>query len=249
MSSKNYYGILDVASDASQEEIKSAYREKVKQYHPDHYGQDRERESFLDVREAYEVLSDPDQRAGYDDACVSHPPRTSPSWHRSPGSTRRRAGAPEPLRPKRAATDPLHPGSSARSAASFSSDPFALFEAFFDHIWSQRRPQPASTRRPAADFQGEISLTQTQAARGGDVHLEIPVSAPCPVCQRAGTQRMRSVQGGYRCRVCDGQGTVSETRTVAIAFPAGVQDDTTLVASLDAVGLKGVRVALHFSVY
>lgn len=248
-SSKNYYGILDVASDASQEEIRSAYRKKVKQYHPDHYGQDRERESFLDVQEAYEVLSDPDQRADYDDVCAGPRPRTSAAWPHAPDTTRRRSGAPEPLRPRRPATDPLRPGPSARSAAPFASDPFTLFEAFFDHVWSQRRPPPSSTRRSPADLQAEVVLTQAQAERGGDVHLEIPVSAPCPVCQRAGTQQMRSVQGGYRCQACDGKGVVPKVQTVAVAFPAGVQDDTTLIASLDAMGLKGVRVALHFTVY
>jgi DnaJ-class molecular chaperone len=61
---RNYYEILCVKSDATLEQIKSAYRKQVKQYHPDHYGKDCA--PFLAVQEAYEVLSDPAQRRAYD---------------------------------------------------------------------------------------------------------------------------------------------------------------------------------------
>ncbi len=63
---RNYYEILCVESDATLEQIKSAYRKQVKRYHPDHYGKDCE--PFLAVQEAYEVLSDPARRRAYDKA-------------------------------------------------------------------------------------------------------------------------------------------------------------------------------------
>jgi DnaJ-class molecular chaperone len=82
---RNYYEILCVASDATLEQIKSAYRKQVKRYHPDHYGKDSE--PFLAVQEAYEVLSDPARRRAYDKA-------------------RRRPARPRQARPRRAQPGP-----------------------------------------------------------------------------------------------------------------------------------------------
>ena len=61
---RNYYEVLCVDSDATLEQIKSAYREQAKRYHPDRYGEDCK--PFLAVQEAYEVLSDPARRRAYD---------------------------------------------------------------------------------------------------------------------------------------------------------------------------------------
>jgi len=62
---KNFYEILEVPEDASQDEIKNAYKKKVKEYHPDHGGSS---EKFIEIVEAYETLSDPNKRKDYDDA-------------------------------------------------------------------------------------------------------------------------------------------------------------------------------------
>lgn len=67
MSKKDYYEILGVAKSASAEEIKKAYRKKAIQYHPDKNPGDKEaEENFKMAAEAYEVLSDPDKKARYD---------------------------------------------------------------------------------------------------------------------------------------------------------------------------------------
>lgn len=69
---KDYYEVLEIAQDASQDEVKSAYKELVKIYHPDRLGDISEQrrkkiESKLkEVNEAYETLSDPLKRAEYD---------------------------------------------------------------------------------------------------------------------------------------------------------------------------------------
>lgn len=67
MASKNYYEILGVGRKATDEEIKSAYRKLVKQYHPDLHPNDANAAAkFKEVNEAHEVLSDPQKRAAYD---------------------------------------------------------------------------------------------------------------------------------------------------------------------------------------
>ncbi len=64
---KDYYAILGVSRTATQEEIKRAYRKKAIQYHPDRNPGDKEaEEKFKEAAEAYEVLSDPEKRARYD---------------------------------------------------------------------------------------------------------------------------------------------------------------------------------------
>ncbi len=64
---KDYYNILGVSPDASQEEIKRAYRRLVLKFHPDRNPGNREaEEKFKEINEAYEVLSDPEKRARYD---------------------------------------------------------------------------------------------------------------------------------------------------------------------------------------
>ena len=66
-SKRDYYEILDVSKTASAEEIKKAYRKKAIQYHPDKNPGDKEsEEKFKEAAEAYEVLSDENKRARYD---------------------------------------------------------------------------------------------------------------------------------------------------------------------------------------
>ncbi|MEA2020474.1 MAG: DnaJ C-terminal domain-containing protein [Patescibacteria group bacterium] len=63
---KNYYDILGVSKNANQEEIKKAYREKAKKYHPDAKSSEKDEERFKKINEAYQVLSDPKKKQAYD---------------------------------------------------------------------------------------------------------------------------------------------------------------------------------------
>lgn len=66
MNNKDYYDILGVSKNASDDEIKSAFRKLAKEYHPDRSKHDNAEEKFKEIGEAYAVLSDPQKRKNYD---------------------------------------------------------------------------------------------------------------------------------------------------------------------------------------
>ncbi|MGB9625489.1 MAG: DnaJ domain-containing protein, partial [Phycisphaerae bacterium] len=67
MAQRDYYEVLGVSRNASEQEIKRAYRKLAKQYHPDRNpGDPKATEKFKEVQQAYEVLSDKTKREQYD---------------------------------------------------------------------------------------------------------------------------------------------------------------------------------------
>lgn len=129
---KSYYAILGVPSNAGQEEIKSAYRQLAKKYHPDHAEGDAKK--FRDIQEAYSALADHDSKGRPEKPPsgerVRVRPRPSPRTHAY-------TSGPEPLIPGR---DPVHrpgmrsqrPFTSGRSAMDSDEDLLDwIFRRFF----------------------------------------------------------------------------------------------------------------------
>ena len=77
---ENHYRVLNVGRDATEAELRQAYRDAVRRCHPDLHPADRHaRQKFLQVQAAFEVLSNPEKRRAYDpDKAVARPPRTGP---------------------------------------------------------------------------------------------------------------------------------------------------------------------------
>ena len=63
---RDYYEVLGVERNASDDDIKKAFRKKAFEYHPDHNHDDGATEKFKELNEAYQALSDSDKRAAYD---------------------------------------------------------------------------------------------------------------------------------------------------------------------------------------
>ena len=86
MEFKDYYTILGVARDASADDIKRAYRRLARKYHPDVSKEEDAEARFKEMREAYEVLKDPEKRSAYDQFGANWKAgqefRPPPDWHR-----------------------------------------------------------------------------------------------------------------------------------------------------------------------
>ena len=222
---KDYYHILGVAPDATLEQIKSAYRKKAKELHPDYYSEGSE--PFLAIQEAYEVLTDPERRQTYD-----HERAGRRRARRAPGQVQ-----PESLRPQsRRVAGWSAPTLWPSSPGLLSDRPlFSLFREFLDRPW--RDPHP-----PVRDIHIEVTLGREQARRGGRFRLWVPAQTPCPDCRGQGWV------GFFECPRCLGSGLVETEYAVPIAFEAGIADGSVGQVSLDQLGLHHVRLLVHFRV-
>ncbi len=231
---KDYYAILGVDPDATQEQIKSAYRRQVKKLHPDYYGGDSG--PFRAVQEAYSVLSDPARRRTYDRSFCRARLRTSPGYVR-----------PEPLRPRRSPVEPLIPDEEPVGFRGALLDrPFFSLGEIFDYIWggfgSASWPGAEVDERVGGQVSVEVPLSPTQVLRGGRVRVLMPVRTWCPTC------RGRGRMGFYLCSYCSGTGMVTEEIPVLVTFPAGIPHNYTVRVSLDRFDIPDTYLVVHFVV-
>ncbi|MGH7540029.1 MAG: DnaJ domain-containing protein, partial [Gemmatimonadota bacterium] len=185
---KDYYEILGVAENAKRDEIKKAYRHLAKQYHPDaNLGDPKAAEKFKEVAEAHRVLSDPEKRKKYDDV----------RKYGGLGSFTTRGPRPGP-----------GPGDARGFRFEDLSDLGGLgdiFSSIFDfgkRGAGERKRGPARGRN--VEYLVEISLDV--AARGGKVHVSVPISEECATCDGTGAAPGTSLQN---CPECGGKGEVT----------------------------------------
>lgn len=126
---KDYYKILGVERNATQAEIKNAYRSLAKKHHPDATGQEND-EQFKKIQEAYSTLGDPEKRMDYD-ACLGESVRVRirTSTSRRHFSGRSGFSSPEPLIPRK-------PFGNAGNTDPFRSSFFDDADALFDRLRS-----------------------------------------------------------------------------------------------------------------
>lgn len=182
---RNYYDILGVARDAPSEEIKRVYRRLARQYHPDlNPGDKVAEEKFKDIGEAYEVLSDPNKRAQYDEF--------SRFWQqkgfqgRKPLRTRSRNGS----------------GNSANSPVDF--EQIRDFNDFLDQLLGGKRSRPETSsrtgspsRRSESDYfkPGKSRKVRTITARKNPQDIEARLTLPLEKAYRGGHERIRLEDG------------------------------------------------------
>ncbi len=235
---RDYYEVLGVSRGASVDDLKKAYRQLARRYHPDaNPGDSSAAEKFKEISEAYAILSDPQKRAQYDQF-----------GHAGVG-----AGAGDAA----GATGPF--GFGDLGGLGFED----IFEQFFGGGGGTR----GRRRGPAkgADLRADMELSFEEAALGCDKEIDVgreeactacggtgaePGSHPrtCPTCNGAGQVRMGrntpfgqfvTVQtcpdcGGrgqfidQPCHTCRGSGRLRRRRTLRVHVPAGVDDGARL---------------------
>lgn len=235
MERKDYYSILGVDKDASEEEIKKVYRKEAMKWHPDRWvnGTEEEKkkaeEKFKDLSEAYEVLSDPQKRAQYD----------------NPNSGFEFEGG----------IDPMDVFMRMRqNMGMFDDDDFFHGFGFRSH-----------RARRGSDVHANVTMTLEEAYRGGRREVEVDKIEDCPHCHGTGSEDGRETacphcQGrgvitevqrngntmnmfqhpcGFchgtgkiitkPCHKCNGTGKINKKVKEVVDIPRGLSDGMTII--------------------
>ncbi|MBI4594917.1 MAG: molecular chaperone DnaJ [Candidatus Tectomicrobia bacterium] len=241
MTKRDYYEILGLNRNATDKELKKAYRKLARKYHPDVNPGDKGAESkFKEISEAYQVLSDPQKRKKYDQ--VGH-------------------------QAFQADFDPsAWSGYGGRGFDIFEDlkgGKFGGFGDIFGDIFNRGERQTRGTPHRGADINYSMELSFEDAVKGITTYININRSTACPDCRGTGlssqgtqvcpdckgTGRIQSrtpffpgVQACPRCQgtgrfntnpcsKCFGQGKISKTEKIAVKIPPGVDSGSRIRVS------------------
>jgi molecular chaperone DnaJ len=182
----DYYKVLGVGKNASDEEIKKAYRKLARKYHPDSNGGDkRAEERFKEISQAHDVLSDADKRKAYD---------------RGTGPFGAFGGGPGGFDP-------------SAFGGGFGDILSNLFGGTAGAGRGRSGAGGGRAGRPqrGRDLETEVSLTFDQAVNGAQVPLAVPTSQPCPTCHGTGAKPGTSPKV---CPVCNGRGVEAQSQGI-----------------------------------
>lgn len=247
MEKRDYYEVLGVAKTATKDELKKAYRKLAIKYHPDKNPGDKEaEEKFKEAAEAYDVLSDDEKRAKYDQFGHNMGPQGFPGGGGGFYST---GGM---------SMDDIF----AQFGDIFGGHGFGGFGGFGGAAGGRARQR---RQRRGSDLRIKVKLTLEDIAKGVTKTLKIPTFVKCSHCDGTGakdgvafstcttchgtgtvTQIQHTILGDMqstatcptcegsgkviteKCHFCHGEGVVREENTVSFNIPAGVSDGMTL---------------------
>jgi molecular chaperone DnaJ len=250
----DYYKVLGVGKNASDDEIKKAYRKLARTYHPDtNAGDKKAEERFKEISQAHDVLSDPDKRKAYDRGSGPFGAFANAAGGGGGGFDFSSAGG----------------GFGDILSNIFGGGGGAAGGARGGGVRGGATPRPSRGR----DLETEVQLNFEQAVNGAQVPLTVPTSQPCPTCHGSGakpgtvphvcpvcngTGMEAQSQGIFSmsqpCSNCHGQGTVIDDpcptcqgsgaqrtiRRMRVNIPAGVKDGSRIrLAGKGEPGLRG----------
>lgn len=244
MTKRDYYEILGVNRNASNDEIKSSYRKLAMQYHPDRNPGNKEaEEKFKECAEAYEVLSDAQKRQRYDQF-----------GHQGVDSTG------------------FHGFDNINDIFSHFSDIFggfgrsgSIFDDFFGGSTSRRS---RSRGVPGSDLKINLKLTLEEIADGIEKTLKVKKYKPCSSCGGTGAksgsgyttcsycngtgeirQATRSIFGQFinvtECHHCNGEGRIVKDRCPECGGEGRIKSESTLKVNIPAGVVEGNYIPLR----
>ncbi|MHA1396917.1 MAG: molecular chaperone DnaJ [Candidatus Heimdallarchaeaceae archaeon] len=178
---RDYYEVLGVSKDATEEEIKKAYRKKAMQFHPDRNPDDpTAAEKFKEATEAYDILSDPQKRSAYDRFGFAGVQSDFSQVNASDFSSFSELFA------------------NLFSRDFMGDDLFSMFFGGGPRRTRQTGPQTGS------DLLMDYSISFEEAVYGANKVIEVPIKKDCPDCKGTGAKPGSTPEA---CPACNGTGT------------------------------------------
>jgi DnaJ-class molecular chaperone len=214
---RDYYEVLGVKRDASDDDVKKAYRKLARKFHPDLNPGDKAAEGrFKELQEAYDVLSNAEDRKLYD--------QYGENWR----AVKAGAGVPPPpgQRPTQGAGGQYPGGTGGFDFGDFEFGSFggrgsAGFDIFEELFGGAGRGRSARGGR-GQDIEAELEVSLEDAHRGARRTLQMQVADICPTCNGSG------IVGDKACDTCGGAGQVLKQKNIEVNIPAGMRDGSTV---------------------
>ena len=219
MDYKDYYKVLGIQRNASQDEIKKAFRKLARKHHPDVNPGDKKAEArFKEINEAYEVLSDPEKRQKYD--------TLGPNWQEQFGFGSGAGTGPFGRTGARTGS-----GRTGGVPFDYDDDPTS-FSAFFETLFGRagagggastttrtgRTTTDQLRTRPGDNIEQPVEITLTEAYNGAARTFVVQSPEVCSTCLGLGEVN------GKTCATCQGQGQTTRTKRLEVRIPAGVEN-------------------------